>query len=109
MSYDDTWPDHSLDQRRAVIRQTIHPVTIEELKKFGEAAFPLVTDPWCEKFNDMLKSHPNSRFHRAKSMEGADIIYCKDAEKAMWFFEDAGRGFVQARGLKILSEIVSSL
>ena len=58
MSYDDTWPENSLDKRCEVIRQTIHPVTIDELRRFAESAFPVVTDPWYEKFNDLLRSNP---------------------------------------------------
>lgn len=109
MSYDDSWPENTLEDRREAVRKSIHPVTLDELRKFGETAFPLVTDPWCEKFNALLKGNAHCRFYRAKSLEGADIIYCKDAHTAMWFLKGSGMGFVQPRGLEIIGRIVDSL
>lgn len=71
MSYDD-WPDNTMENRRAMIRKTIHPVTIEELKQLGEKRFPIVTDPWCERYNTFLAAHPGTQFHRAERPRRVD-------------------------------------
>lgn len=109
MSTDDIWPEDIGGKRREVVRQTIRLVNRDELKQFGDSVFKVVTDPWCEKFNTMLRENPNSRFYKAQLPEGADIIYCADAEMGMWFLEDSGMGFLQPKGVAMLREIVSSL
>lgn len=109
MSYDDDWPDNTMENRRWMVKKTIRPITLEELKALGEERFPVVTDPWCERYNEFLASHPTSKFYRAETPEGAEILYCRDAEKAIWFLPGTGMGIVQPRGLEVLKEIVDAL
>jgi hypothetical protein len=109
MSYDDDWPDATHENRRAMIRKTIQPVSLDELKQLSEKRFPVVTDPWCARFNEFLASNPTARFYRAWVPEGAEIIYCRDAEKAIWFLPGTGMGIVQPKGLAVLKQIVDSL
>lgn len=109
MSYDDDWPDNTMENRRYSIRKTIQPVLLEELKKIGEIHFPVVTDPWCIRYNEFLQNNENSKFYRARIPEGAEIIYCHEAGKAVWFLSDKGMGIVQPRGLEMLKEIVDAL
>lgn len=109
MSYDDDWPDQTLENRRLKILKTIRPISLDELRKIGELRFPIVTDPWCERFNDFLKSHPDSKYYQAEAPGDAEVFYCRDGEKGIWFLPDKGMGIVQPRGLEMLREIVDSL
>jgi hypothetical protein len=109
MSYDDDWPDMTWENRRAMVRKTIHPITIPELKKLGEARFPIVTDPWCIRYFEFLKSHPDGRFYRADVPEHAEIIYCRDSNKGVWFLPEKGMGILQRKGLEIMAEAVDAL
>lgn len=110
MSYDtDDWPDNTMENRRYAIRKTIRPATLEELKKIGELRFPYVTDPWCIRYNQFLDENAQARFYRASIPEGAEIIYCREAGKGVWFLGDTGMGIIQPRGLATLAEIVDAL
>ena len=109
MSLDDDWPAQTVENRRKMIRETIRRATLDELKELGAQQFPVATDPWCEKYNAFLKEHVNARFYRAKSPEGAIVLYCRDGEKGIWFLPGLGTGIVQPRGLAILREIVDAM
>jgi hypothetical protein len=108
MSYDD-WPDDTMENRRAVVRETIRPATLEELKQLGEKRFPVATDPWCERFSAFLAGHPNGKFYLAETPEGAEIAYCRDAGQGVWFLPGKGMGIIQPKGLQVLAEIVDAL
>ena len=109
MNDDQDWPDASLEIRKQRIQESIRPATYEELKLLGEKRFPIVNDPWCEKFNRFLDLHKEATFYLAKSPEGAEIAYCRETESAIWFLPGSGMGIVQAKGLRMLAEIVDSL
>jgi hypothetical protein len=109
MSYDDDWPDNTMENRRVVVRKTIRPATLDELKQLGEKRFAVATDPWCEKYNEFLKQNPSAKFYRAETPEGAEIVYCRDVEKGVWFLPGKGMGIIQPRGLQMLAEIVDAL
>lgn len=109
MSYDDDWPDNTMENRRVVVRKTIRPSTHEELKQLGAQQFPIATDPWCERFNAFLAEHRNGKFYLANTPEGAEIAYCRDADQGIWFLPGKGMGVIQPKGLQMLSEIVDTL
>lgn len=109
MSYDDDWPDQTMENRRVSILKTIRPVTHDELKLLGEERFPIVTDPWCARYNEFIDKNAAAAFYRAESPEGAEVIYCRDTGQGVWFLPGRGMGILQPRGLQMLAEIVSSL
>jgi hypothetical protein len=109
MSYDDDWPDNTIENRRAMVRKTIRPATLEELKQLGEKRFPIATDPWCERFHAFLAAHPGGKFYLAETPEGAEIAYCRDANQGIWFLPGKGMGIIQPKGLQILADTVDSL
>jgi hypothetical protein len=108
MSYDD-WPDNTMNNRRAMVRKTIRSATLEELRKLGEKRFSIVTDPWCERYHEFLKGHASEKFYLAETPEGAEIIYCRDSGKGVWFLPGSGMGIIQPKGLQILAEVVDAL
>lgn len=109
MSYDDDWPDNTMENRRLAVRKTIRPATIEELRELGAKRFPLATDPWCERFGEFLKQHESAKYFRAETPEGAEIVYCKDTGQGVWFLPGKGMGIIQPKGLQMLAEIVAGL
>ena len=109
MSYDDDWRDMTWDNRRIKIKKTIRPIGLPELRTLGETRFPIVTDPWCIRYNEFLTSHPDASFYRAEIPGDVEIIYCREAEKAIWFLPEKGMGIVQSRGLQMLREAVDAL
>lgn len=110
MSYDDDWPDNTWENRRLKIKKTIRPVTLAELKRLGEMSFPIVTDPWCIRYNEFLANHADEKFYLADIPEKALIVYCRDVGKGVWFLPDGkGTGIIQAKGLQILAEVVDAL
>jgi hypothetical protein len=106
---DQDWPDNTMENRRKVVRKTIHPATVEELKKLGTERFPVATDPWCEHYFDLLKQHASAKFYLAETPEGAQIVYCRDTGQGIWFLPGQGMGRIQSKGLQMLAEIVDSL
>lgn len=108
MSYDD-WPDNTMETRRAAIRKTIRPATLQELRELGEKTFTIATDPWLERYSEFLKQNASMKFYLARTTEGAQIVYCREANKAVWFLPGTGTGIVQPKGLQALAEIVDAL
>jgi hypothetical protein len=108
MSYDD-WPDDTMEIRREAVRRTIRPASYDELVELGEKRFPLVTDPWFVRFSEFLQNNKDSKFYRADAPGGAEVIYCREAEKGVWFLPGSGMGIIQSKGLKALAEIVDAL
>jgi hypothetical protein len=109
MNHDDDWPEDAMENRRAMIRQTIRPASYEELKHLEEANFPVVSDPWFVRFNEFLEAHKTSRFYRAEVPGGAQVVYCREGEKGVWFLAGSGMGIIQPKGLQMLREIVDAL
>ena len=110
MSFDDDdWPDQSADLRRQVIRQTIRPASLEDVKELGRKCFPSVNDPWFERYNDFLDHHRNAHFYRAEMPDDREIAYCRDTDQGVWFLPGTGIGILQPKNLEMLREIVDSL
>jgi hypothetical protein len=105
----DDWPDNTLENRRVAVRKTIRSATLAELHELGVKRFPVVTDPWCEKYHEFLKQHATEKFYRAETPEGAEIIYCRDTEQGIWFLPELGMGIIQPRGLEIMAEVVDAM
>lgn len=109
MSYDEDWPDHTMEDRIAEVRRTIHPVSIGDLKRMADRLFPIATDPWCVRFNEFLKDHGDAKFYQARTPERAEIIYCADSGSGVWFLPGMGMGILQPKALKAIKEIVDAL
>jgi len=105
----DDWPQDMMELRRAAIRKTIRRVPLEELTSLGEERFPVVSDPWCERYFTFLKEHKTAKFYRAEIGATAEIVYCREPSKGMWFMPGFGMGFLRQRGLEAMEEIVDAL
>lgn len=108
MNDDEVWPDNTMETRRVAIRKSIRPATLEELQQLGEKCFPVVTDPWAERYAQFLKHHPSAKYYRAQSAEGAEIVYCRDTGQGVWFLPGSGMGVIQPNGLRMLAELTGA-
>src|SRR5437773_12519779 len=92
--------------RRKAITESIRTISVEELKALGEKLFPLMDNPWREKFFAFISENPGSTFHHATTHDQVQIIYCRDKDKGIWFLPGVGMGPMQPKGLAILKQIV---
>jgi hypothetical protein len=94
------------EARRKAIEQTVEPIGIDELKSLGEKIFPFLDHPWRDTFFQFLEENTGNTFYHATTNDQVEIIYCPAKERGMWFLPRGGAGPLQARGLKIMKEIV---
>ena len=95
-------------ERRKAIAKSIRTVDTEELKKIGEEIFRYAEDPWREAFFRFIAENPGATFHHAVTSDNVNIIYCRDKDKGMWFLPGSGMGPLQARGKKMMKEIIEA-
>lgn len=105
----DEWPQEMMELRKAALRNSIRRVTKEELLKLGEERFPVVSDPWCERYFSFIKENSGASFYRAEIGATAEVVYCRKPSNGIWFMPGFGMGFLRPRGLEALEEIVDSL
>ena len=92
--------------RRKAIAESIRTISAEELKALGEELFPLMDNPWREKFFGFITENAGATFHHATTHDRVQIIYCHAKDKGMWFVPGIGMGPMQPKGLGILKQIV---
>ena len=95
-------------QRRKAIAKSIRTVDTEELKKIGEEIFRYAEDPWREAFFRFIAENPGATFHHAVTSDNVNIVYCRDKDKGMWFLPGSGMGPLQARGKKVMKEMIEA-
>lgn len=95
-------------ERRKAIAKSIRTVDTEELKKIGEEIFRYAEDPWREAFFRFIAENPGATFHHAVTSDNVNIIYCRDKDKGMWFLPGSGMGPLQARGKKVMKEMIEA-
>jgi hypothetical protein len=95
-------------ERRKAIAKSIRIVSTEELKKIGEEIFRYAEDPWREAFFRFIAENPGATFHHAVTSDNVNIVYCRDKDKGMWFLPGSGMGPLQARGKKVMKEMIEA-
>ena len=98
--------DEVTEARREAIRETIHTITVEELRSLGEGLFPYVDHPWREKYFAFIAENSGATFHHATTDDHVHIIYCAAKDKGMWFVPGSGMGPLQSTGLTFMKELV---
>jgi hypothetical protein len=93
-------------ERRKAIAKSVRTISVEELKKIGEEIFPSADDPWRDAFFRFIAENSGTTFHYAVTSDGVHIVYCRDRDKGMWFLPGTGKGPLQAKGRKIMTEII---
>lgn len=99
--------DELNEARHQSVAETIHPISLEELKSLADALFPQVDHPWREKLLGFLAANAGATFHHAITHDRIHVIYCDAKNKGMWFMPGVAVGLLQEKGLKAMNEIVS--
>jgi hypothetical protein len=94
-------------ERRKAIAKSIRTISVEELKTLGGELFRYADDPWRETFLRFIAENAGATFHHAATSDGVNIVYCRDKDKGMWFLPGSGRGPLQARGRKIMKDMIA--
>ena len=96
------------DRRRKAIAASLRTISLEELKALGERLFPLVNDPWREKFFDFLTQNPSATYHHGTTHDAIQVVYCNAREKGIWFKPGVGLGPLMPKSLGGLKQIVEA-
>lgn len=99
--------DDLTGERRKALAESIRTITVEELKALGDGIFPSFDHPWRETFFNFITENSGATFHHATTHDHVHVIYCGVQDKGMWFLPGSGMGPLQAKGLKVLKEIVA--
>ncbi len=105
----NNWPDEISQLHRAAVERTIRRASMDELQRIGTERFAVANDPWCERYFDFLKDHPHAKYYRAEVGSIAEVVYCREPSKGMWFMPGLGMGLLRERGLPAFEEIVDAL
>jgi len=94
-------------ERRKAIAKSIRTINFEELRTLGGELFRYAEDPWRETFFQFIAENRGATFHHAVASDGVNFIYCRDKDKGMWFLPGSGMGPLQAKGRRIMKEIIA--
>jgi hypothetical protein len=107
MAFDNLNMDELAESRREALRDSVHTISIEELRSLGEGLFPYAEHPWREKFFRFLDENAGATFHHAVTSDAVHVVYCAAQEKGVWFIPGSGIGPLQQKGLHVMKEITS--
>lgn len=100
-----------LEQRRKEAAQSIRAISHDELAQTFAALFQYVDHPWTQVTKDFLAAHTGETFAKGNIDQGEiHFVYAPTAQKGFWYVTKehvSGMGPFQAKGLKILSEIIA--
>src|SRR4051794_24850911 len=96
------------EERIKSINKTIRSVSRDEVKKMGDQLFKYADDPWRDSFFRFVNEHPSASFHHALTSENANVLYCDDLDKGIWFLPGVGLGPLQAKGRKAMKDAIGS-
>lgn len=96
------------EARRKAFAESIHKVTVEQLKELGEQLFPFLDHPWRETYFNFISENSDATFYHAVTPDRIHVIYCHEKEKGMWFMPGKAKGPLQPKGLRIFKEIVET-
>lgn len=70
------------EDRRKAVKNTIRPISVEELKALEDEIFRFHDHPWRERFAEFVKENAGGSLYHATTNDPAQIIYChtKDRE-----------------------------
>jgi hypothetical protein len=108
MAFDNLNMDEVTEARREAIRDTLHTITVEELRSIGESLFPSAEHPWRDKFFGFISENAGATFYHAVTDDRIHVIYCPAQEKGMWCIQGSGMGPLQAKGVQIMKELTGA-
>ena len=93
-------------ERRKAIAQSLHTISVEELKKLGEEMFDDPDRPWRQTFLQFIAEHPGATFYHASAGEGVIFVYSRDGDKGLWYLPGSGLGPLSEAGRRLMKEAI---
>ena len=93
-------------ERRKAIAQSLHTISVEELKKLGEEMFDDPDRPWRQTFLQFIAEHPGATFYHASAGEGVIFVYSRDGDKGLWYLPGSGLGPLSEGGRLLMKEAI---
>jgi CRISPR/Cas system endoribonuclease Cas6 (RAMP superfamily) len=97
------------EARRKTIAETIRPISVEELQKLSGDLFPYADHPWRESFEQFIRENSGATYYHATTHDQIHILYCPSKDKGIWYLPGSGLGPLQAKGLKIMKQVVEKV
>jgi hypothetical protein len=101
------YPEELWEERRKAVQESLQTISIDELKKIAkEHEEEFVDDPWRDEFLRLIAEQPRASFYHAVPQEGADVLYCRDADFGIWVLPGSGSGPLDANGKRLMKETI---
>jgi hypothetical protein len=97
-----------IQSRRDTVEESLHTVSVAELKALTDELFPSIDHPWLEKFSQVVNDPASGPFHHAFADDHVHVLYCRDKEIGMWFIRGIGKGPLRPEELKMMRQIVEA-
>jgi hypothetical protein len=110
-----------MESRRHAVEESLHTISVAELKALTDELFPYVDHPWPEKFLSVINHPASGTFHHALAdnlalfgpdgklvVDRVHVLYCHDKNIGMWFIRGAGKGSLQPEELMMMRRIVEA-
>jgi hypothetical protein len=95
-----------MESRRHAVEESLHTISVAELKALTDELFPSVDQLWLEKFLSVINDPTSSTFYHALTGNRVQVLYCQDKNIGMWFVPGSRIGPLQTDQLKIMKEIL---
>jgi hypothetical protein len=97
-----------MESRRQAVAESLHKISVEELKALTEEIFPYVDHPWLGKFLEVVNDPASGTLYHAMADDHIHVFYCHDKDIGMWFHRGGGKGPLQPEELKIMREVLEA-
>ena len=81
-------------------KQSLHTISVAELKALTDELFPYTDHPWFEKFSEVISDPTSGTFHHAVVDDYIHVLYCQGKDIGLWFIPDMGKGPLQPERVK---------
>jgi hypothetical protein len=95
-------------ERIDAMAKSIRTISIDELKKLGEQLFPYHGDVWRDAFFKFLAENQSATYHHAVTHDGVNLLYCRSADKGIWFLPGSGLGPLQPKGRAAMKKLTEA-
>ncbi|MEO6848184.1 MAG: hypothetical protein ABI443_11045 [Chthoniobacterales bacterium] len=101
-----------LKARKDSAAETIHEISIDDVRALVDKLFPDVSHPWHEICNKFIDEHKAERILQGETSDGVGFIYCPNVNRGIWYEfvgKARGVGIISERSLAALKEITSAV
>jgi|SRR4030095_16356411 hypothetical protein len=96
------------EERRKAIQETLHSMTVAELREIVKELSDFEGNPSRENFLRQIEAHPQESFYRAVTQEGAIVFYFPGADTGVWVLPGSGMGPLPEQGKRHMKEAIAA-